>query len=328
MGFLIDGSWRDDWYDTESTGGRFERKDSKFRNWITADGQAGPTGESGFKAEPGRYLLYVSYACPWSQRALIFRALKQLESHIALSVTHWHMGEHGWMFTNGQEEPCAEPVSEADYVYQIYQAADPDYTGSASVPVLWDKQNNTIVSNESADIIRMLNSAFDAVGAAEGDFYPADLREEIDALNDRIYETVNNGVYKAGFATTQKAYEEAIGPLFETLDWLDKRLARQRFLTGDRLTEADWRLFPTLIRFDPVYFGHFKCNKRRIVDYPNLWPYVCDLYQHPGIASTVRMDHIKPHYYVSHKTINPTGIVPVGPDIDFGEVQNRQRLAA
>ncbi len=327
MGLLINGKWRDQWYDTESTGGRFEREESKFRNWITADGRAGPTGEPGFEAEPGRYHLYVSYACPWSHRTLIFRSLKKLENHISLSVTHWHMGDHGWTFAEANAT-IADPVLDADYLYQIYKAADANYTGSASVPVLWDKQKNTIVSNESADIVRMFNSAFDAIGAADGDYYPMELREEIDALNKRIYETVNNGVYKAGFATTQQAYEEAVDPLFESLDWLDRRLARQRFLTGDKVTEADWRLFPTLVRFDPVYFGHFKCNKRRIVDYPNLWPYLCDLYQHRRIANTVRLDHIKPHYYVSHKTINPTGIVPVGPEVDFEEVQNRERLAA
>jgi len=327
MGLLIDGKWHDQWYDTASTGGRFKREESKFRNWITADGSAGPSGRGGFKAEPNRYHLYVSYACPWSHRTLIFRSLKGLEKLISLSVTHWHMGDHGWAFASDREG-ATDPVCGARYVYEIYQQADPGHNGRASVPVLWDKHQNCIVSNESSDIIRMFNSAFDGAGAVDGDYYPAKLRKEVDTLNRRIYETVNNGVYKAGFATTQQAYEEAVDPLFESLHWLDRLLADRRYLTGSTLTEADWRLFPTLVRFDPVYFVHFKCNKRRIVDYLNLWPYLCDLYQHPGIAETVRMDHIKPHYYVSHKTINPAGIVPVGPAMDFNQEQNRRRLAA
>ena len=326
MGLLVDGEWRDQWYDTKATGGRFKRDTSRFRNWITADGRAGPSGASGFQAEAWRYHLYVSYACPWAHRTLIFRKLKGLEDMIPVSVVHWYMAENGWTFAEG-DGVVADPIHDADYMYQVYQAADSSYTGRVTVPVLWDRNKNTIVSNESADIIRMFNSAFDGLGATEGDYYPEDLREEIDEINARVYTTVNNGVYKAGFATTQEAYEEAVEPLFESLDWLDGRLSTQRYLLGDRITEADWRLFTTLLRFDPVYVGHFKCNRRRIVDYPNLWPYVRDLYQVPGVAETVHMDHIKAHYYGSHETINPTRIVPVGPDIDFSEPHGRDKLS-
>jgi putative glutathione S-transferase len=326
MGLLVDGEWRDQWYDTRATGGRFKRDISRFRNWVTADGRAGPTGASGFAAEPDRYHLYVSFACPWAHRTLIFRKLKGLDDMISLSVVHWYMAENGWTFAEG-DGVVADPIHDADYMYQVYQAADASYTGRVTVPVLWDKEKNTIVSNESADIIRMLNSAFDAIGATEGDYYPEALREEIDEINARVYDTVNNGVYKAGFATTQEAYEEAVEPLFESLDWLDDRLSTQRYLLGDRITEADWRLFTTLLRFDPVYVGHFKCNRRRIVDFENLWPYVRDLYQVPGVADTVHIDHIKSHYYGSHDTINPTRIVPVGPDIDFSEPHDRAGLS-
>ena len=326
MGLLVDGEWRDQWYDTRATGGRFKRDISRFRNWVTADGRAGPTGASGFPAEPDRYHLYVSFACPWAHRTLIFRKLKGLDDMISLSVVHWYMAENGWTFAEG-DGVVADPIHDADYMYQVYQAADASYTGRVTVPVLWDKEKNTIVSNESADIIRMLNSAFDAIGATEGDYYPEALREEIDEINARVYDTVNNGVYKAGFATTQEAYEEAVEPLFESLDWLDDRLSTQRYLLGDRITEADWRLFTTLLRFDPVYVGHFKCNRRRIVDFENLWPYVRDLYQVPGVADTVHIDHIKSHYYGSHDTINPTRIVPVGPDIDFSEPHDRAGLS-
>ncbi len=326
MGLLIDGVWQDQWYDTESTGGRFVRKDSQFRNWITADGSPGATGKGGFKAEPGRYHLYVSYACPWAHRTLIFRALKGLESMISVSVVHWLMGEHGWTFEPG-EGVIPDPIFHANYLHQIYTHADPTYTGRVTVPILWDKQTQTIVNNESADIIRMFNSAFDNLGAAPGDYYPKPLRDEINALNDRIYDTVNNGVYKCGFATTQEAYEEAITPLFDTLDFLAERLSTRRYLTGDSITEADWRLFTTLVRFDPVYVGHFKCNIRRLIDYPNLWAYVRDLYQMPDVAETVNVLHIKGHYYQSHKTINPTGIVPVGPEIDFTAAHNRGAIA-
>lgn len=320
MGLLVHGEWQDKWYDTKSTGGRFERQDSSFRRHVTRDGEP-----DGFPAESGRYHLYVSYACPWAQRTLIFRKLKQLEEHISLSVVHWYMGPNGWTFDDGAGV-VRDPVNDADYLYQVYLAADPDYTGRATVPVLWDLQRGTIVNNESGEIIRMLNSAFDAF-AAPGDYYPERHRAEIDAINRRVYDTLNNGVYKAGFATTQAAYEEAVAPLFETLDWLDERLSGRRYLVGERVTEADWRLFTTLLRFDAVYYGHFKCNRRRIVDYEYLWPYVRDLYQVPGVADTVHFNHIKPHYYVSHRKINPTGIVPVGPDLDFTEPHGRDRLA-
>lgn len=327
MGLLVDGEWRDQWYDTKSTGGRFKRDISRFRNWVTADGSAGPSGAPGFQAAAGRYHLYVSYACPWAHRTLIFRKLKGLEDMISLSVVHWYMAEHGWTFDDG-DGVIPDTLHDAQYMYQIYQAADDSYTGRVTVPVLWDKEKDTIVSNESADIIRMFNSAFDGIGAIEGDYYPEDLREEIDEINTRVYATVNNGVYKAGFATTQQAYEEAVEPLFESLEWLDGRLSTRRYLLGDRVTEADWRLFTTLLRFDPVYVGHFKCNRRRIVDFEHLWPYVRDLYQVPGVAETVHMDHIKAHYYASHDSINPTRIVPVGPDIDYSEPHGRESLAA
>jgi putative glutathione S-transferase len=316
MGLLIEGVWRDQWYDTGSTGGRFERFTSRFRNWVTPDGSAGPSGKGGYRAEAGRYHLYVSLACPWAHRTLIFRALKGLQSLVGVSVVHWHMAEHGWTFEPGAGV-IPDPILQASYLHQLYTHVEPHYSGRVTVPVLWDRQTGTIVNNESSEIIRMFNSAFDAVGALAGDYYPAPLRQEIDAINRRIYDTVNNGVYRCGFATTQQAYEEALAPLFETLDWLEARLAGQRYLLGPVLTEADWRLFTTLLRFDPVYVGHFKCNLRRLVDYPNLFGYVRELYQMPGVAGTVDLHHIKHHYYGSHTTINPTGIVPVGPLIDF-----------
>lgn len=316
MGLLVDGKWQDDWYDTASTGGRFERKASAFRNWVTPDGAPGPSGTGGFPAERGRYHLYVSLACPWAHRTLIVRRLKGLKSAISLSVVHWRMRERGWTFAAG---PCVtgDPINRAETLSQVYVAADSHYTGRVTVPVLWDTGSRTIVSNESAEIIRMFNSAFDGVGAAPGDFYPEALRAEIDALNERIYPEVNNGVYRAGFATTQAAYEEAVVTLFEALDWLEARLSRSRFLTGDRLTEADIRLFTTLVRFDAVYHGHFKCNLRRIVDYPALWRFTRDLYNFRNVAETVNFEHIKRHYYESHTTINPTGVVPLGPVLDF-----------
>lgn len=325
MGLLQNGQWVDQWYDTESSGGRFVRKLPQFRSWITADGSAGPTGDAGFKAETGRYHLYVSLACPWAHRTLIFRALKGLEEMIPISVVHWYMADNGWAFQSG-DGVIPDTVNGAEYMHQVYTTAMSDYSGRVTVPVLWDKQTGTIVSNESPEIIRMFNSAFDQVGAKEGDYYPESLRGEIDSVNERIYESVNNGVYKCGFATTQEAYEEAIGPLFETLDWLDDRLSGQRYLTGSTITEADWRLFTTLVRFDPVYVGHFKCNIRRIVDYPNLSGYLRDLYQQPGIAETVNMEHIKNHYYSSHESVNPSRVVPVGPDIDFMAAHDRDRL--
>ncbi|MEE3622457.1 glutathione S-transferase family protein [Nitrospirillum sp. BR 11752] len=327
MGLLVDGEWRDVWYETKSTGGRFVRKDSAFRHWVTADGAPGPGGEGGFAAEPGRYHLYVSLACPWAHRTLILRALKGLEDAISVSVVHWRMLERGWTFEEGPGT-VPDTVNGADALYHVYQAADAHYSGRVTVPVLWDKQRRTIVNNESSEILRMFNSAFDTVGAKPGDYYPAALWPEIDALNARIYDTVNNGVYKAGFATSQAAYEEAITPLFDTLDWLEDRLSSRRFLTGDRVTEADIRLFTTLVRFDPVYVGHFKCNIRRIADYPNLSAYLRDLYQLPGVAGTVNFQHIKGHYYESHRTINPTGIVPVGPVQDLTAPHGRERLSA
>lgn len=326
MGLLVNGEWQDKWYPTDENEGRFVRENSQFRHWITPDGSAGPSGVAGFKAEPGRYHLYVSYACPWANRTLIFRNIKGLQKMISLSVVHWHMGEDGWTFMPG-EGVIPDPVANAAYLRDVYLQHDRLYTGRVTVPLLWDKQQHCIVSNESAEIIRMFNSAFDGVGAAAGDYYPEPLREEIDALNESIYERVNNGVYKAGFATSQEAYEEAVVPLFETLDWLERRLALQRYLTGDRMTEADWRLFTTLVRFDPVYVGHFKCNLKRLIDYPNLWGYTRDLYQQPGVAQTVHMDHIKGHYYGSHRTINPTGVVPLGPSIDYNEPHFRQLLS-
>ena len=327
MGLLVDGVWHDHWYDTKSSKGRFVRKASQFRNWVTPDGSPGPTGKGGFKAEPGRYHLYVSYACPWAHRTLIFRALKGLEEAISLSVVHWYMGADGWTFDDG-DGVIADVVKNARYLHEVYTRAMPDYSGRVTVPVLWDKELSTIVNNESSEIIRMLNSAFDDVGAKPGNYYPEALRAEIDAINERVYETVNNGVYRAGFATTQESYEEAVVPLFETLSWLDEKLSRKRYLTGDAITEADWRLFTTLVRFDPVYVGHFKCNLKRIADYPNLSAYLRDLYQQGGIAATVNMGHIKSHYYGSHNTINPSGIVPMGPEIDLAVPHGRDSMFA
>ncbi len=316
MGQLVQGKWEVGEVGADGKDGRFKRKDSHFRRWVTADGASGPTGEGGFRAEPGRYHLYVSLACPWAHRTTIMRRFKGLEEMIGLSTVHWLMRGQGWTFKPGPGV-TGDPIHAAEFMHQVYVAADPDYTGKVTVPVLWDKQRGTIVSNESADIIRMLNSAFDGVGAEAGDYYPEDLRGEIDALNDRIYPTLNNGVYRAGFAANQDAYEEAVGPLFETLDWLEDRLAGSTWLIGDRLTEADIRLFTTLIRFDLVYHGHFKCNLRRIVDYPALWRYVRAFHALAGVADTVNVEHIKRHYYESHRQINPTGVVPVGPAIDF-----------
>ena len=327
MGLLVDGKWHDRWYDTKASGGRFVRSDSQFRNWITADGSPGPTGEGGFRAEPGRYHLYVSLACPWAHRTLIFRKLKGLERLIDVSVVHWHMGEHGWTFER-DEAASGDRVHGLDYLHEVYTRAVPDYSGRVTVPALFDKERQTIVSNESSEIIRMLNSAFDGIGAVPGDYYPTRLRRVIDEVNERVYDTVNNGVYKAGFATTQEAYEEAVTALFASLDWLEDRLQQQRYLVGERVTEADWRLFTTLLRFDPVYVGHFKCNLRRLVDYPGLWAYVRELFQWPGVRETVNMKHIKHHYYGSHGTINPTGIVPLGPVIDYEAPHDRDRLAA
>lgn len=327
MGLLVDGKWHNRGYDTESNNGKFIRDTSRFRHWVTPDGTAGPTGEGGFSAQPGRYHLYVSLACPWAHRTLIFRQLKGLQAAISVSVVNSFMGDEGWTFSPGPDV-VEDSVNQCTHLRDIYTLADPHYTGRVTVPVLWDKQRQTIVSNESADIIRMLNQAFDGAGAKPGDYYPAAKQQEIDDLNALIYDNVNNGVYKAGFATTQAAYEEAVGQLFVVLDELDQRLAQQRYLVGNAITEADWRLFTTLIRFDAVYYSHFKCNIRRIADYPNLSEYVRDLYQQPGVADTVNIPHIKAHYYASHEFVNPMRIVPVGPELDFDRPHNRARFSA
>ncbi|MCK0196651.1 glutathione S-transferase family protein [Ancylobacter sp. 6x-1] len=321
MGLLVDGKWSDQWYDTSKTGGRFERTVTRFRNWVTADGSPGPSGEGGFPAETGRYHLYVSLACPWAHRTLIFRKLKKLEDVISVSIVDPHMGEEGWVFHDGAGglSPGAtrDEVLGKQRLYEVYLEADPHYSGRVTVPVLWDRSRRTIVSNESAEIIRMFNSAFDAFTDAKEDYCPADLLPDIDAMNAGVYDAVNNGVYKAGFATRQAAYETAVTALFAKLDQLDALLGGASTLVGNRLTEADWRLFTTLVRFDPVYVGHFKCNIRRIADYPNLYAYFRRLLDVPGVRETVNITHIKRHYYESHKTINPTGIVPVGPQLGW-----------
>ena len=328
MGLLVDGVWTDQWYDTKSTGGAFKRQDAGFRNWVTPDGAPGPTGQGGFAAESGRYHLYVSFACPWAHRTLIFRKLKGLEPHIDVSVVHPLMLDKGWTLADDYPGATGDPLFGKDFMHQIYTQAQPGVTTRVTVPVLWDKKTGTIVSNESSEIIRMFNSAFDGLTGNTLDFYPADLRDRIDAVNAPIYDHVNNGVYKSGFATTQQAYDGAVHALFDQLDQLEDRLSRNRYLLGDRITEADWRLFPTLVRFDPVYVLHFKCNIRRIVDYPNLWAYTRELYQWPGVAETVNMDHIRYHYHASHEKINPHRIVPAGPVIDFMEPHGRDRIAA
>ncbi len=323
MGLLVNGQWQDKWYDTKESEGKFIRSNAQFRNWVTQDGSAGLSGKAGFQAEAGRYHLYVSYACPWAHRTLIFRKLKGLEDMVSLSVVNWFMGAYGWTF-EADKGVLADTVNNAHYYHEIYTQADKHYSGRVTVPALWDKQTNTLVSNESSEIIRMFNSAFNGVGATPGDYYPVSLRDKIDTINTRIYDTFNNGVYKAGFSTTQQAYEEAVYPLFKTLDWLEDRLSKQRYLLGDTITEADWRLFTTLVRFDAVYYSHFKCNIRRIIDYPHMWGYLRDLYQQPGVIDTVHMDHIKNHYYASHEFVNPTRIVPVGPKIDFLAAHGRK----
>jgi putative glutathione S-transferase len=328
MGLLVDGVWRDDSFDaTRFRDGRFNRPTTKFRNWVTTDGKPGPAGEGGFKAEPGRYHLYVSLACPWAHRTIIFRHLKGLESAISMSVTSWYMGEQGWTFDKS-EGSSGDAVNGAQKLQEIYLRADPKYTGRVSVPVLWDKQRNTIVNNESSEIIRMLNGAFDAFTNEHTDYYPPALRLDIDRVNELVYSNVNNGVYRSGFATTQAAYEEAFRNVFAALDEIERLLSRQRYVAGARLTEADWRLFPTLIRFDAVYYSHFKCNLRRIADYPNLSNYLRDLYQVPGIAETVSIEHIKKHYYMSQRKVNPTGIVPLGPELDFTSPHDRDRFVS
>lgn len=314
MGYLQDGVWHEGWYDTSKTGGHFVREQAKFRRWITAD------GSSGFPAEPGRYHIYVSLACPWAHRTLIFRKLKGLEPVVSFSAVDPWMRADGWEFA----EP--DPLTGKRYLRDIYLIAEPGYSGRVTVPVLWDKQTRTIVNNESAEIIRMLNREFDAHTRARADYYPIELRGEIDAINDFVYTEINNGVYRCGFATRQEAYEENFERLFRALDDVEARLGRQRYLVGDRLTEADWRLFTTLLRFDAVYYSHFKCNRNRIEDYPNLSNYVRELYQVPGVAETVDMDQIKRHYFASHTHLNPTGIVPKGPRIDFGRPHDRERF--
>ena len=316
MGLLVDGEWKNQWYDTKSSGGRFVRKSAQFRDRVTAD------GSSGFKAESGRYHLYVSNACPWAHRTLIYRKLKGLEDHISVSVVNPLMLENGWTFEPG-EGVIPDPISDARYMYEIYTAAKPDYSGRVTVPVLWDKKTGAIVNNESSEIIRFFDSEFDDVGASGPRFCPPELESDIDAVNEFVYGSINNGVYKCGFATTQEAYEEAVKALFAALGQVDLRLSGSRYLVGETLTEADWRLFTTLLRFDPVYVGHFKCNIRRLVDYPNLWGYTRELYQVPGVADTVHLDHIKEHYYRSHPSVNPSGVVPAGPEIDFTEPHGR-----
>ncbi len=328
MGLLVDGQWVDQWYDTKKSGGKFERQASAFRSWVTADGAPGPSGEGGFRAEAGRYHLYFSHACPWAHRAIIFRKLKGLEALIGATPVDALMADEGWTFGREEGSP-PDPLHNASRLYEVYQAANPSYTGRVTVPVLWDTHTRTIVSNESAEIIRMLNSAFNAllpVDKAALDFAPGALLPAIDEINALVYDRINNGVYKSGFATTQEAYEAAVFPLFEALDHVEERLSGQRYLVGDRLTEADWRLFTTLIRFDAVYVGHFKCNIRRIADYPHLSGFLRELYQIPGVAETVNLVQIKRHYYESHGTINPTGVVPVGPALDLTAPHGRDTL--
>ncbi|MFD0911153.1 glutathione S-transferase family protein [Ruegeria arenilitoris] len=329
MGLLVDGTWHDTWYDTKSTGGAFKRSAAQFRNWITADGNAGPSGKDGFKAEAGRYHLYVSLACPWAHRTLIFRQIKELQDLITVSVVHPDMLDHGWTFQTDDHGATGDALYGLDYAYQVYTRADPNYSGRVTVPILWDKVQETIVSNESSEIIRMFNSAFNEITGNTDDYWPAEMRDAIEEVNARVYSNVNNGVYKSGFATTQEAYDAAVHPLFDTLDWLEDRLSTNRYLMGDRLTEADWRLFTTLIRFDPVYHLHFKCNRRRLIDYPNLWAYTRELYQWPGVEGTVNLHHIVRHYHYSHDSINPHRIIPINPVLDYWEPHGRdQRPAA
>ena len=323
MGLLVDGTWTNTWYDTKNNGGKFVRAASQFRNWITPDGSAGPTGTDGFRAQSGRYHLYVSYACPWAHRTLIFRALKGLVPHISTSAVHPEMLQDGWTFQTDTDGATGDTLYQQEFVHQIYTRADATYSGRVTVPILWDKERNTIVSNESAEIIRMFNSAFDAVTGNTDDYWPAKDRTAIEDVNMRIYDTLNNGVYRCGFATSQAAYDSAVGPLFDTLDWLEERLSHTRYLMGAHLTEADWRLFTTLIRFDPVYHLHFKCNRKRLIDYPNLWAYTRDLFQHSGISQTVNFAHIVRHYHFSHDTINPHRIIPVNPDLDHWAPHDR-----
>lgn len=323
MGLLVDGTWHDTWYDTSNTGGKFERAAAKFRNWVTADGSPGPSGRGGFEAASGRYHLYVSLACPWAHRTLIFRQIKGLSPHIDISVVHPDMLSDGWTFATDRAGATGDTQFNLPFARDIYTRADPTFSGRVTVPILWDTQENTIVSNESSEIIRMFNTAFNGLTGNTDDYWPADLRAAIEPVNDRIYDTFNNGVYRCGFATTQAAYDDAIDPLFATLDWLEDHLSQNRYLMGDKLTEADWRLFPTLVRFDPVYHLHFKCNRKRIIDYPNLWAYTRALFQVPGVAETVNFDHIVRHYHYSHETINPHRIIPTNPVLDFAAPHGR-----
>ena len=327
MGQLVNGVWQDVWYDTKSPGGAFVRSTAKFRNWITPDGAPGPSGGGGFPAEAGRYHLYVSYACPWAHRTLIFRALKGLGDLIGVSVVHPDMLSDGWTFATDYPGATGDQLYGLPFARDIYLKADPDISGRVTVPILWDAKRKTIVSNESSEIIRMFNSAFDHLTGNTDDYWPEAMRDAIEEVNGRIYDTVNNGVYKSGFATTQKAYDAAVVPLFDTLDWLEDRLSRNRYLMGGQITEADWRLVTTLFRFDPVYHLHFKCNRRRLIDYPNLWAYARELHQVPGVSGTVNFDHIVRHYHFSHESINPHRIIPINPILDWDQPHGREALA-
>ena len=322
MGRLENGVWIDQWHNTKETKGRYVRKPSIFRNWITVDGEAGPTGKGGYLAEKDRYHLYISWACPWAHRTLIFRAIKGLENMISISGVNAIMRSNGWTFDDGYGV-IPDNINHSKYLYEVYLKEDNTYSGRVTVPLLWDKKTSTIVNNESADIIRMFNSAFDNIGAKEGDYYPDSLRDKIDNMNDFIYQNINNGVYRSGFATTQDAYDEAIETLFFGLDELDNILSKQRYLVGNIITEADWRLLPTLLRFDSVYHGHFKCNKRKLKEYDNLFNYAKELYQFPGISETYDDKYSKEHYYGSHETINPSGVIAHGPEFEFDQPHNR-----
>lgn len=326
MGHLVNGEWEDGWIDTQKSGGKFRRSTSGFRNWITADGSAGLSGTGGFRAESGRYHLYVSYACPWAHRTLIFRQLKGLSDHISVDVVHPDMMSGGWSLDANFPGATGDSLFGKPFLRDIYTQADPEVSGRVTVPILWDKQTNTIVSNESAEIIRMFNCAFNDMTGNSTDFWPSHLQEAMEPINERIYSTFNNGVYKSGFATTQAAYDEAVTELFDTLDWLDTHLQTNRYLMGNTLTEADWRLFPTLIRFDPVYHTHFKCNRKWLREYKSLWNYTLELYQWPGVADTVNLDHIIRHYHYSHETINPHRLIPINPVIDYGVAHGRGSL--
>ena len=323
MGQLIDGEWHDVWYETKKTGGSFQRAEAKFRNWITADGSAGPTGHGGFAAQSGRYHLYISYACPWAHRTLIMRNLKELEDHISISVVHPDMLKDGWTFETDEHGATGDTLFGLPFVRDIYLRAEPTMSGRVTVPILWDKQENMIVSNESSEIIRMFNSAFNEITGNSVDYWPEELHEAIEPINQRIYDTFNNGVYRSGFATSQTAYDAAVTALFETMDWLEDRLSNNRYLMGESVTEADIRLVPTLFRFDLVYHLHFKCNRARLIDYPNLWAYCREFFQMKGIADTLNFEHIVRHYHFSHESINPHRIIPINPRIDWSQPHGR-----